>query len=91
MNLIARIAVIGCAGLFVGTTAAATVDFALPARTMLALVVAVAVWIALGRMPVQGGDHVREAPWKASGRETRQCAEQGEPGGAPEHPKQIAC
>lgn len=56
MNLITRIAVIGCTGLFAGTTAAATVDLDLPFRTMLALAVAAAVWIVLGRLPVQGGE-----------------------------------
>ncbi len=58
MNPITRIAVVGCTGLFAGVTAAATVDSALPSRTVLALVVAAVVWITLGRRRVHDGARV---------------------------------
>jgi hypothetical protein len=50
MNLIARIVAIGCSGLFMGTTLAATLNWAMPPKLMVAGMVAIVVWVLLGRI-----------------------------------------
>ena len=63
MNLITRIVVIGCTGLFLGTTMAATVDWAAPRKATVAAVVAIVVWILLGRVAThQRGRRPTEIP-----------------------------